>query len=146
VRQRTIAVATTALLLAAALACPIQRPPVPREYYAFHAALQEIVADTAAAEMEDDPAMQSTLEDRLPDLAAILTTDSLVATLDSDPFLWPLGSAVAAVLMRTLDSDHAGGRVRSAYEKPDGQRLAVDAIVIGLGRGLRRLRGGDVER
>ncbi len=133
-------------MLAAVLACPIQRPPIPPEYYGFRTALQESVADTAVAEMEGDSAMQERLEDRLPDLAAILTTDSLVATLDVDPFLWPLASAVAAVLMRTLDSDHAGGRVRSAYGNPDGQRLAVDAIVIGFGKSLRRLRAGGVER
>jgi hypothetical protein len=146
VRRIRPAVPTTLILLAAALACPIQRPPIPREYYDFRAELQENVADTAVAEMEGDQAMQGRLEDRLPDLAAILTTDSLIATLDVDPFLWPLGSAVAAVLMRTLDSDIAGGRVRSAYGKPDGQRLAVDAIVIGLGKSLRRLRAGAVER
>ncbi len=133
-------------MLVAVLACPIQRPPIPREYYAFRAALQESVADTAFAEMEGDPAMQDRLEDRLPDLAAILTTDSLVATLDVDPLLWRLGSAVASVLMQTLESDHARGRVRSAYGNPAGQRLAVDAIVIGFGKSLRRLRGGEVER
>jgi hypothetical protein len=146
VRRVTTAVSTTLFLLAAALACPIQRPPVPREYYVFRAALEESVADTAVAEMEGDPAMQDRLEERLPDLAAILTTDSLVATLDVDPFLWPLGSAVASVLMQMLESDHARGRVRSAYGNPDGQRLAVDAIVIGFGKSLRRLRAAEVER
>ena len=146
VRHVTRSVPTFLFLLAAVLACPIQRPPIPREYYGFRAALQESVADTAVAELKGDPAMQDRLEDRLPDLAAILTADSLVATLDVDPFLWPLGSAVAAVLMKTLDSEHAGGRVRSAYENPDGQRLAVDAIVIGFGKSLRRLRAGEVER
>jgi hypothetical protein len=146
VRHIKTAVSAALFFLAAFLACPIQRPPIPWEYYDFRAALQESVADTAVAEMEGDPAMQDRLEDRLPDLAAILTTDSLVATLDVDPFLWRLGSAVAAVLLRTLDSELAGGRVRSAYEKPDGQRLAVDAVVIGLGKSLRRLRAGEVER
>ncbi|MGD2218137.1 MAG: hypothetical protein PVJ64_15375 [Gemmatimonadales bacterium] len=144
-RPLTSAVSTILFLSAAVLGCPINRPPVPWEYYDFRAALLASVADTSVAEMEGDPAMQDRLEDRLPDLAAILTTDSLVATLDTDPFLWPLASAVAAVLMRTLASDHATGSVRSAYDKPDGQRLAVDAIVIGLGRSLRRLRGGEVE-
>lgn len=132
--------------MATVLACPIQRPSVPREYYDFRAELQESVADTATAEMAGDPGMQDRLEERLPDLAAILTTDSLIATLDVDPFLWPLGSAVAAVLMRALDPDHTGGRVRSAFENPDGQRLAVDAIVIGFGKSLRRTRGGETER
>ncbi len=144
-RRTTTAVSTALLLAAAVLACPIQRPSVPWEYYDFRAALQESVADTARAELEGDPAMQERLEDKLPDLAAILTTDSLVATLDVDPFLWPLGSAIAAVLLKTLDSDHASGRVRSAHRNPDGQRLAVDAIVIGLGKGLRRSRGGEPE-
>ena len=133
-------------MLAAALACPIQRPPIPWEYYGFREELQQSVADTAVAEMADDPAMQDRLEDRLPDLAAILTTDSLVATLDVDPYLWPLGSAVASLLLQTLDTDRAGGRVRTAFESPDGQRLAVDAIVIGFGKSLRRLRGQDRER
>jgi hypothetical protein len=146
VKHIKTALSAALFFLAAFLACPIQRPPIPWEYYDFRAALQESVADTAVAEMEGAPPMQDRLEDRLPDLAAILTTDSLVATLDVDPFLWPLGSAVAAVLMQTLDSDLAGGRVRSAYGNPDGQRLAVDAIVIGLGKSLRRLRAGEVER
>jgi len=146
VRQVPATTLAILFLLAAALACPIQRPPIPWEYYGFRAVLEESVADTAAAELRGDPAMQDRLEDRLPDLAAILTTDSLVATLDGDAFLWPLASAVAAVLMRTLESEHATGRVRSAYGNPDGQRVAVDAIVIGLGKGLRCLRVGDRER
>ena len=76
----------------------------------------------------------------------IMTTDSLVATLDVDPYLWPLGSAVASVLLQTLDADRASGSVRSAFENADGQRLAVDSIVIGFGKSLRRLRARGVER
>lgn len=145
-RRITTTVPTALLLLAALIGCPIQRPAVPWEYYDFRAALQQSVTDTAVAEMSGDPEMQERLEDRLPDLAAIVTTDSLVAVLDEDPFLWRLASAVAAVLLQTLDSELASGRVRSAYGHPDGQRLAVDAIVIGFGRSLRILRAGEVER
>ncbi|UCC71678.1 MAG: hypothetical protein JSV86_15040 [Gemmatimonadota bacterium] len=145
-RPVAAAIPATIALIAAALACPIQRPSVPWEYYDFRADLQEAVADTTVAELEGDMVAQERLDVSLTDLAAILTTDSLVAALDSDPVLWPLASAVAASIHRTLESDRVGGRVRSAFDSPDGQRLAVDAIVIGFGKALRRFKVTAVER
>ncbi len=137
-----------ALLLATALACPIARPPVPQEYYDFRADLIVAVEDTTVATIAEHPDMQARLDSRLPDLSAILTTDSLIATLDGDPVLWTLAGPVAATLRQTLEADGVGGRVRSSFRNADGQRLAVDAIIIGFGKALRRLRreAGDEGR
>jgi hypothetical protein len=128
-------------LLASAVACPIARPPVPPEYYGFRAQLQGAVTDTAVVEMDGLPKMQDSLESKLPDLAAILTVDSLLAALDASPTLSPLAGATATALRMTLDSKAVGGGVRAAFRNPDGQRQAVDAIVIGLGRAVHVLRG-----
>ena len=127
-------------LAAATLACPIARPAVPAEYYDFRFTLQEAVADTVAAELRGDVEAQQRLDDSLTDLAAILLVDSLIVSLDSDAVLWPLAGAVTVALNRTLRSDETAGSVRDAIRNPDGQRQAVDAIVIGLGLALRRAR------
>ena len=84
--------------------------------------------------------MQERLDDRLSDLSAILLVDSLIVFLDTDAVLWPLAGAVTVALTRSLGSDEVGGSVRDAIQNPDGQRQAVDAIVIGLGMALRRVR------
>ncbi len=126
--------------LAATLACPIARPAVPPEYYDFRVTLQEAVADLVAAELRGDAEAQQRLDNRLTDLAAILQVDSLIVTLDSDAILWPLAGAVSVALTRTLRSNETAGSVRDAIQNPDGQRQAVDAIVIGLGMALRRTR------
>jgi hypothetical protein len=136
-----LAVPAAFTLLAAALACPIQRPPIPPEYYDFRAELQAAATDTAIVEMKGLARMQERLDTRLPDLAAYVRVDSLLATMDADPALEPLAGAVATTLAMMLESGRVGGSVRKAYLHPDGQRLAVDAIVIGLGVALRRLRG-----
>ena len=129
-----------AVALTATLACPIQRSPVPREYIGFRAGLQDAVTDTARVEMEGLARMQERLEIRLPDLAAILTVDSLLTALAADRELAPLSGAVATTVRIQLEAKGVGGGVRKAYRNPDGQRQAVDAIVIGLGRALYRLR------
>lgn len=121
------------------LACPIQRPPVPAEYYDFRASLAEAVEVRTASELRDRPSMQSRLYGELPELAADQRTDSLVAKLRADSMLARLGDAVAGAIAASLEADEVGGGVRDAYRKRDGQRLAVDAVVIGLGRALRRL-------
>lgn len=85
--------------------------------------------------------MQTALEHRLTELAAITTTDTLFATLEADRELRPLAGAVATTLRIQLDSKkHVAGSVRSAFRTIDGQPLAVDAIVVGLGRALYLLR------
>lgn len=126
-------------LLAAALACPIQRPAIPIEYYGFRGDLQGAVTDTALVTMAGDRAMRDLLENRLSELAAYLSVDSLIATLAADGALNPLAGAIETKLNEILSSDGVGGNVRDAFVKPDGQRLAVDAIVIGLGRALHQL-------
>ena len=137
--------ALAGVLVVSTVACPIVRPPVPREYYEFRLALQEAVADTVVAEMRARPDIRERLDGRLTDFAAILTTDSLILTLEADPDLRPLAGPVAVALNATLQSKEVGGSVRDAFSGPDGQRQAVDAIVIGLGLALRRTgpQGGE---
>ncbi len=132
--------AAGAIVLTVALACPIQRPPVPADYYDFRATLQAAVTDTAVVELAGRPATQSRLEGQLPRLAAIVESDSLLAALRSDPLLEPLSGSVRVVLSRALGAPGVSGGVRKAFRKPDGQRLAVDAILIGLGMAVRRLK------
>ncbi len=129
-----------AALAAAGLGCPLQRPPVPADYYDFRAELEAAVADTAVVELRGRSRVQTRLDDRLPEFAALLATDSLAAVLAADPQLARLAGAVSAALTATLESERVSGRVRKAFANPDGQRLAVDAMLIGLGRALRRLR------
>jgi hypothetical protein len=122
------------------MGCPISRPSVPVEYYDFRAQLQTAVTDTAMVEMEGLPRMQDSLQARLPDLAAILTVDSLLAALDASPTLSPLAGATASTVRMELNAENVGGGVRRAFQNPDGQRQAVDAIVIGLGRAVHLSR------
>lgn len=124
----------------ATLACPIQRAPVPPEYMSFRARLQDAVTDTARVEMEGLPRMQDRLDIRLTDLAAILTVDSLLTALDADRELAPLSGALATTVRIQLEAKGVDGGVRKAFRNPDGQRQAVDAIVIGLGQALYRVR------
>lgn len=128
------------LACAASLACPLSRPTVPFEYLDFRADLQRAVTDTALHEMRGLPKMQARLEDRLTELAAIRRTDSLLATLESDLELRPLAGAIATTLRIELESERVGGGVREAFANPDGQRLAVDGVIVGLGRALYLLR------
>jgi hypothetical protein len=130
-------------ILASAVACPIQRPPVPPEYLDFRARLQAAVTDTALVEMEGLTRMQTRLQGRLTDLAAITTVDSLLATLEIDEELFPLSGAIATTVRIRLDARGVSGSVRNAFANPDGQRLAVDAIVIGLGRALHLLESAS---
>lgn len=129
--------------LTATLACPIQRPPVPPEYYDFRSDLQTAVRDTAIVEMEGLSRMQSRLEVHLTDLSAITRVDSLLTALEADSELYPLSGAIATTVRIRLESKHVGGGVRQAFLNPDGQRLAVDAIIIGLGRALYLLRSSS---
>ncbi|MGD8866920.1 MAG: hypothetical protein PVI01_04810 [Gemmatimonadales bacterium] len=137
-------IATVAL--PAVLACPIQRSPVPREYLPFRAKLEDAVTDTALVEMEGLPRMQSQLESQLTNLAAILTVDSLLAALEADRELAPLAGAIATTVRIELESKGVDGGVRKAFRNRDGQRQAVDAIVIGLGRALYRLHTSSMRR
>jgi hypothetical protein len=137
--ERRVIVAVLCCVLVAAVACPIQRPPVPPEYLDFRARLQTAVTDTALVEMEGLSRMQARLQSRLTDLAAITTVDSLLATLEDDQELYPLSRAVATTVRIRLEARGVSGSVRNAFANPDGQRLAVDAIVIGLGRALHLL-------
>ncbi len=139
-KLRNLLVAAGAVSLGGLLGCPIARPPVPPEYYDFRIMLQEAVADTTAGELRGDVEMQDRLDERLTDLAAIVRVDSLIVSWDSDAVLWPVAGAVTVALNRTLGTDGVGGSVRDAFQRPEGQRQAVDAIVIGLGRALRRVR------
>ncbi len=125
------------------VACPIQRAPVPPEYMGFRARLQDAVTDTALVEMDGLTRMQDRLEIRLTDLAAIVTVDSLLTALDADRELAPLSGAIATTVRIQLEVRGVGGGVRKAYRNPDGQRQAVDAIVIGLGRALYRVRSSS---
>jgi len=137
---------TSCALLALTAACPIARPSVPLEYFDFRARLQAAISDTAVVEMEGLPMMRDSLEARLPDLAAILTVDSLVAALDASPTLSPLAGAAATTVRITLESKSVGGSVRRAFRNADGQRQAVDAMVIGLGRAVHLLRSSEQRR
>lgn len=130
---------TTGLAIGA-LACPIQRPPVPPQYLDFRAALQAAVTDTAVVVLRGQPTVQVWLEERLTTLAAVVRTDSLLALLQRDTLLAPLAGAIAVQLATTLDSKRVGNSARKVYRNPHGQRQAVDAIVIGLGLALRRLK------
>jgi hypothetical protein len=135
--------ALASLVIASAamiVACPIQRAPVPPEYMGFRARLQDAVTDTARVEMNGLARMQDRLEIRLTDLAAVVTVDSLLTALNADRELAPLSGAIATTVRIQLEARSVGGGVRKAYRNPDGQRQAVDAIVIGLGRALYRVR------
>jgi hypothetical protein len=138
-------VLVASVVLAAALACPIQRPAVPPEYYDFRAQLQEAVTDTALVEMQGLSKMRAQLAERLADLAAILSVDSLLADLGADPELYPLSGAIATTIRMELESKDVGGSVRDAFRTADGQRQAVDAILIGLGRALHILESAAGE-
>ncbi len=127
-------------LLSAELACPLQRPVIPAEYYDFRADLQAVVMDTALVVMEGDREAQDMLGDRLTELAAYLTVDSLLERMAADEPLRHLAEAVLTKTNVLLESDDVRGRVRNAFTSPDGQRLAVDAILVGLGRALYRVR------
>jgi hypothetical protein len=130
-------------LAALALGCPIQRPPLPRDYIPFRDALRDSVAERTHAELTGRPATEGRLRERLASLATIAQTDSLLVALQSDAALRPLADPVAETLAVLLVSDVADGGVRKAFQKPEGQRLAVDAVLIGFGNALRRL---EVER
>lgn len=133
---------TAGFFVLVAVACPIQRPPVPAGYLEFRSHLQSAVADTAGQVLAGRLAAQERLDERLPELSALLATDSLVASLARDSLLAPLAAAVSSVIASELDPERTSGKVRKAFGLADGQRLAVDAIVIGLGTALRKLRHG----
>lgn len=139
----TLRAALIAVMGGAAVACPIQRPPVPADYYEFREALGTAVAESAEVALAGNPAYRSRLEERLPELAALVETDSLLVALAADSLLSPLAGVVGATLNHALESGEVSGGTRKAFRNPDGQRLAVDAILIGLGRALRRLDAKD---
>jgi hypothetical protein len=139
-------VLAASVVLAATLACPIQRPTVPPEYYDFRVQLQGAVTDTAVVEMQGLSRMQARLANRLTDLAAILTVDSLLADIGADPELYPLSGAIATTVRIELESKGVGGSVRDAFRTPGGQRQAVDAILIGLGRALHIVQSASGDR
>ena len=139
-RRGELALLLGGALSLTAIACPIARPPVPPEYYDFRADLQIAVTDTALVELEGLPRMQAHLDSRLTELAAITRTDSLFSTLSTDPVLIPLAGAIATSIRILFERGDYGGDARDAFNNPDGQRLAVDAIVVGLGRAVYLLR------
>ncbi len=133
--------ALAALGLFALLAgCLVQRPLIPQQYYGFRGALQVAITDTAMVVMAGRDSMQARLQQRLTELSSLVVVDSVVATLYADDRLSRLGGAVRRTVTEVLDSGEFGGSVREAYLNPDGQRLAVDAVVVGLGRALHLLR------
>lgn len=142
-RRTPVRATLIAAMAGAAVACPIQRPPVPADYYEFREALGTAVADSAEVALAGNPAYRSRLEERFPELASYVETDSLFVALAADSLLSPLAGVLGATLNRALESEHVSGGVRNAFRNPDGQRLAVDAILIGLGRALRRLDARD---
>lgn len=121
--------------------CPIRRAPVPAGYLDHRARLETLVADSAAARLGAGARMQVRLAERLPDLASHSNVDSLVQALRSDPDLRPLAEVASWAVRSVFQAPDTPGRMREAYETPDGQRLAADGILIGLGRSLRRVRG-----
>lgn len=128
------------VLALAATACPIQRPPVPDSYQRFRYQLELAVRDTAMEVLAERPAARDRLEGRLTELSALLVVDSLVARLRSDPLLGDLGAAVEATVHARLEADGVGADVREGFESATGQRLACDAILVGLGRAAHLLR------
>lgn len=135
-----LAVAVVSVVSAAVvLGCPIQRPPIPRDYIPFRDAVRDSVAEVTYAALDGWPALEERLRERFPSFATITHTDSLFVALESDARLRPLADAVATTLRAVLDSDAADGGVREAFREPEGQRLAVDAVLIGFGNALRRL-------
>jgi hypothetical protein len=139
-KERRLVAALLVLVSSTSLAaCPIRRPAVPTEYFGFRADLETAVADTSVSVMSGETEMQQRLYGRLPELSAIVSTDSLIATLQVDTVIESLAGPIEATLTRALGADGVGGTVRKAFKKPDGQRLAVDGIIVGLGKALRRL-------
>ena len=133
--------ALAALGLFALLAgCLVQRPLIPQQYYGFRGALQVAITDTAMVVMAGRDSMQARLQQRITELSSLVVVDSVVATLYADDRLSRLGGAVRRTVAEVLDSGEFGGSVQEAYLNPDGQRLAVDAVVVGLGRALHLLR------
>ncbi len=118
----------------------MQRPLIPQQYYGFRGALQVAITDTAMVVMAGRDSMQARLQQRITELSSLVLVDSVVATLYADDRLSRLGGAVERTVAEVLDSGEFGGSVREAYLKSDGQRLAVDAVVVGLGRALHLLR------
>ena len=118
----------------------MQRPLIPQQYYGFRGALQVAITDTAMVVMAGRDSMQARLQQRITELSSLVVVDSVVATLYADDRLSRLGGAVRRTVAEVLDSGEFGGSVQEAYLNPDGQRLAVDAVVVGLGRALHLLR------
>jgi len=139
-RRMTLAGLSLAALTTVTVGCPIQRPPVPMDYFPFRDALRDSVAAVAEVEMAGRPSLQGRLEESIAELAPLTRTDSLFQTLAADPLLSPLAVSLEDALQGVLRSDAASGRARKAFGRAEGQRLAVDAILIGLGTALRRLR------
>lgn len=120
--------------------CPIRRPPVPAGYLDHRARLETLVADSAADRLDGRARMQARLAERLPDLASHSNVDSLVEALRSDPDLRPLAEVASRAVRTVFQGADTPGRISDAYRTLDGQRLAADGILIGLGRSLRRVR------
>lgn len=139
-RSAFAATLSSMALLTAVLGCPIQRPPIPLDYYRFRDVLRDSVRSVAVVELSGRVAMQERLEEELPAFSTLTRPDSLLATLGADPILSPLAAPLERTVREVLESDVGSGAVRKAFRKPDGQRLAVDAILIGLGQALRQVR------
>lgn len=138
--QRIVAGLVVGATVFVIAACPIQRPPVPMDYFPFRDALRDSVAAVAHLELVGRPALQDGLEESIPQLSTVTRTDSLFTRLAADPVLSSLSSPLESALQGVLASDAASGGARKAFRRPEGQRLAVDAIIIGLGMALRRVR------
>jgi hypothetical protein len=116
--------------------CLIQRPPVPPEFLDVRYEVSDSVAVAAAALLRGDAAAQQVVRERLPDYAAEGQVDTLIARLEADPVVAPLGLKVRQIVQDALA--RASGRVRGALPHPDAQRQLVEAIVLGLGVAVRR--------
>ena len=144
-RTAIVGVVSALILALTLLACPIQRPLLPESYPGFRYDLELAVQDTAMAVLAGRPAERRRLEGWLTERSSLVVVDSLVSKLRSDRQLGSLGLAVDAVLEARLSSDAVDGSVREAYRTPPGQRLAADAIVVGLGRAIYLLKERDPE-
>lgn len=116
--------------------CLIQRPPVPPEFLDLRYEVRDSTAAAATALLRGDTAAQQMVRERLRDYAAESQVDTLVARLEADPVVAPVGLKVRQVLEAALA--RASGRVRGALPHPDAQRQLVEAVVLGLGIAVRR--------
>lgn len=119
-------------------ACLIQRPAVPPEFLGLRYEVLDSTTAAAQAFLAGDTVAQRLVRERLPEYARHVQVDTLVSEIEADPRLTPLGARVRVILEEA--AGRTSGRVRDALRHPDAQRELVSAVVLGLGKGLRRAR------